>query len=49
MKQDISIVILTAGYGNGHIQVSRTLQQAFADSAPHRQAFSICIGKPTPA
>lgn len=30
MKQDISIVILTAGYGNGHIQVSRTLQQAFA-------------------
>lgn len=29
MKQDISIVILTAGYGNGHIQVARTLQQAF--------------------
>lgn len=27
--RDLKIVILTAGYGNGHIQVSRTLQQSF--------------------
>ncbi|MGG6313813.1 MGDG synthase family glycosyltransferase [Paenibacillus macerans] len=29
MKKNVHIVILTAGYGNGHIQVARTLEQAF--------------------
>lgn len=29
MKHNPKIMILTAGYGNGHIQVSRTLQQSF--------------------
>ncbi|MGG3454110.1 MGDG synthase family glycosyltransferase [Paenibacillus rhizolycopersici] len=28
MKQNMHIVILTAGYGNGHIQVARTLKQS---------------------
>lgn len=29
MKQNPKIIILTAGYGNGHIQVSKTLKQSF--------------------
>ncbi|MFR9710985.1 MGDG synthase family glycosyltransferase [Paenibacillus sp. MB22_1] len=32
MKQNMHIVILTAGYGNGHIQVARTLEQSLTRS-----------------
>ncbi|MDU4694902.1 MAG: glycosyltransferase [Paenibacillus sp.] len=32
MKQNMHIVILTAGYGNGHIQVARTLKQSLIRS-----------------
>lgn len=32
MKQNMHIVILTAGYGNGHIQVARTLEQSLLRS-----------------
>ncbi|WP_068783986.1 MGDG synthase family glycosyltransferase [Paenibacillus phocaensis] len=32
MKQNMHFVILTAGYGNGHIQVARTLEQALTRS-----------------
>lgn len=32
MKQNLHIVILTAGYGNGHIQVARTLEQSLTRS-----------------
>lgn len=35
MQHDFKIVILTAGYGNGHHQVSRTLQQSFYRNGIH--------------